>query len=146
MISSIASLSSSSLLLYVHRDHNDYWGRGAQGHHFDFYWYSSWAHHNLMIIIALPNIFPALYTTSLPLSMSVSLCLSLCLCLSVFVSLSCLCLSVSVCLYLSPPPPPPCPLPAITNITQCLSRISSHKRRRYRLLRELSWLVGWLVS
>ena len=29
--------SSRSMLLYVHRDHKDYWGRGAQDDHLDFH-------------------------------------------------------------------------------------------------------------
>ena len=30
-------LCSSSILLYVHRDHKDDWGRGAQDGHLDFH-------------------------------------------------------------------------------------------------------------
>ena len=30
-------LSSGSVLLYIHRDHKDYYGRGVQNGHFDFF-------------------------------------------------------------------------------------------------------------
>ena len=37
LLSSDLSLSSNSLLLYVHRDHRDYYGRGDQDGHLDFH-------------------------------------------------------------------------------------------------------------
>ena len=33
----------SSMLLYVHRDHKDYYGRGAQDGHVDLHTVQSWA-------------------------------------------------------------------------------------------------------
>ena len=36
LLSSVMS-NSSSVLLYVHRDHKDYYGRGAQDGHLDFH-------------------------------------------------------------------------------------------------------------